>query len=222
MTTDKAWSISALKAYETCPRRFYEMNVLKNFKEPSSEQLAWGDAVHKALEKAVSNGDPLPIGMRQWDPIVNALKSVPGEKLTEQQLALTKKFSPTTWFGRNVWVRSIVDLAVVNGDKAVIVDYKTGKVKDDYDQLALMAAVMFHSAKEIDTITAMFIWLQEEWPDNVTKRTYTRAEIPAIWDGFLPRVEKFQEAFREKDYPARPSGLCRRFCAVTTCPYNGE
>lgn len=217
----KAWSISTLKAYETCPRRYYEMNVLKNFQDKPSEAMTWGNEVHKAFENYIRDGTPFPIGMRQFTPIADAMKKQPGDKLVEQKLALSEVMSPTTWFGRNVWVRCVVDLAITNGDKCVIVDWKTGKVKEDFDQLALMAAVMFNQAEELEQITAMFVWLQEEWPNNVSKVTYTREELPSLWDRFLKREETYQNAHTTNDFGPRPSGLCARYCAVSTCPYHG-
>lgn len=221
MTKKKAWSISALKSYESCPRKYYEMSVAKNFQDKPSEHMVWGNDVHKALEERVRDGKPLPIGMRQWEPIAAALVKQPGQKLVEQKLALSEVFNPTTWFGKNVWVRSIIDLAIVNAPNAVIVDYKTGKVKEDFDQLALMAAVMFNQAEEIERVSAMFIWLQEEWPNNISKVTYTREELPGLWERFLAREEAYQNAHATNDFPPKPSGLCRNWCAVSTCPYHG-
>ena len=221
MTKLKAWSISALKSFESCPRKYYEMSVAKNFQDKPSSAMSWGNDVHKAFECAIRDKKPLPIGMRQYMPILDAFMAQTGDKLVEQQLALTQVFSPTAWFGKNVWVRTIVDLAIVNGDKAVIVDWKTGKVKEDYDQLALMAAVMFNQAEELEQITAMFVWLQEEWPGNISKVTYNREELPGLWDRFLQREEAYQVAHRNTDFPPKPSGLCRAWCAVSTCPYHG-
>lgn len=217
----KAWSISALKSFESCPRKYYEMSVVKNYQDKPSEMMTWGNDVHKALEERVRDSKPLPIGMRQWEPIAAALVKQPGVKLVEQKLALASTFNPTTWFGKNAWVRSIIDLAIVNGEKAVIVDYKTGKVKEDYDQLALMAAVMFNQAEELQEISAMFIWLQEEWPENISKVTYTREELPQLWDRFIKREEAYQDAHRNTEFPPKPSGLCRKWCAVSSCPYHG-
>lgn len=223
--TRKAWSISALKAYETCPRRYQEVNLLKNFSDGDSEAMQWGNEVHKAFDNYFKNGDPLPIGMRQYEPLVRAFKSQPGQKLVEQKLALSETFSPTTWFGKNVWVRSIIDLAVVNHDKAVIIDWKTGKMKEDFDQLALMAAVMFNQAEEIEQVTAMFIWLQEWDSSNpaacMSKVTYLREDLATMWDRFMKREEAYQDAHRNSDFPPKPSGLCSRFCPVRSCEYHG-
>jgi len=217
----KSWSISALKSFESCPRKHYEMNVQKNFQDKPSDVMAWGNDVHKAFENFLRDGKRPPIGMRQYTPMLEALADQPGEKLIEQKLALSEVFSPTTWFARNVWVRTIIDYAVVNGAKAVIVDIKTGKVREDYDQLALMAAVMFNHVEELEQITAMFIWTQEEWPANISKVTYTREELPQLWERFMKREEIYQDAHRNTDFPPKPSGLCRNWCAVSTCPYHG-
>jgi hypothetical protein len=219
------WSISSLTKYETCPRQYHEMNVLKNFQDKPSEAMAWGDEVHKSFDKYFSKDAPLPIGMRQFKPLLDVFKNQPGEKLVEQKLALSEVFSPTTWFGKNVWVRSIVDLAVVNPPKAIIIDWKTGKIKEDYDQLALMTAVMFNQAEELEEITAMFVWTQEWDPDSplkcISKVTYNREELPMLWDRFMKREEAFQDAHDNTDFPPKPSGLCTRFCPVSTCPYHG-
>lgn len=225
MPSKKAWSISALKSYEQCPRRYHEVQVLKNFVDKPSDTKTWGDEVHKAFQNFFARNESLPIGMRQYQPLLDSFARQPGDKLVEQKLALSEVFSPTTWFGKNVWVRSIVDLAVVNGEKAVIVDWKTGKMKEDFDQLALMAAVMFNQAEEIEQIAAMFVWLQEWDPASptacITKVEYTREELPTLWDRFMNREEAFQDAHRKTTFPPKPSGLCRSFCPVSTCPYHG-
>lgn len=221
----KPWSISALKGYEQCPRRYYEVQVIKNFSEKPSESMAWGDTLHKAFDKYLVSKEQLPIGMRQYAALLDWFRAQPGEKLVEQKLAISDQFQPTTWFGKNVWVRSIVDLACVNGNRALLIDWKTGKVKEDFDQLALMAGVMFNHAEELEQITAMFVWLQEWDPADpskaFSKATYTRDELPVIWDRFLRREEVFQDAHRKTEFPPKPGGLCRSFCPVSTCPYHG-
>ena len=217
----KAWSHSALTKFETCPRQYHEMNVLKNYQDGSSEAMSWGNEVHKAFENYVRSGTPFPIGMRQFEKLVKPFVDAPGSILVEQKLAVTKEFAPTTWFGKNVWVRSIIDLAVVNGPKCIIVDWKTGKKKPNHDQLALMAAVMFAQAEELEQISAMFIWTQEDGMDAITRVTYVRSQLPKLWDRFLKREQVYQDAHIETNFPPKPSGLCRRFCPVASCEFQG-
>jgi len=44
-----AWSYSKLKNFEVCPKRHYNVDVIKSFKEEEGEALVWGNMVHKAL-----------------------------------------------------------------------------------------------------------------------------------------------------------------------------
>ena len=58
-----SWSYSRLKNFETCPKRHWHVDINKDAKEEDSEQLQWGNAVHKALADRIAKGTSLPIGM---------------------------------------------------------------------------------------------------------------------------------------------------------------
>ena len=55
------WSYSALKDYENCPKKFYEVRVAQNFVVIPSEKMMYGTEVHKALEDYVKDGKELAI-----------------------------------------------------------------------------------------------------------------------------------------------------------------
>ena len=46
-----AWSYSRLKNFESCPKRHYHVDVVKDVREEESEQLKWGNALHDAFAK---------------------------------------------------------------------------------------------------------------------------------------------------------------------------
>jgi hypothetical protein len=69
----------------------------------------------------------------------------------EQKLALSFAYQPRRFFDKDVWVRAITDLTIVNGDTAAVIDYKTGKPKPQSAQLKLTAAVTFHTYPQIQT-----------------------------------------------------------------------
>ena len=221
----KAWSYSALKTFEQCPRKWAELSHWKNFSEPQSEHMTHGNEVHSAFENFVKNRTRFPIGMRHFENYVNPFIQRADEKgyelLVEQKLALTEDLQPTTWFGKNVWVRSIVDFAMVGPDRAIIIDWKTGKRKDDTDQLALMAAVFFAQAEELQSVQAAFVWLTEPWPQAYSPVTFERGDLKRIWSRFLEREGAFQSAVATNKFPERPSGLCRKYCAVRSCAFHG-
>ena len=65
----------------------------------------------------------------------------------------------------------------------------------------------------------MFLWLKDK---AVDKEHFKRSDIGAIWSRFLPRVERLEKAVKDGDFPPKPSGLCKKWCPVTTCEFHGE
>lgn len=216
-----SWSYSQLKNFETCPKRYYHYNVIKDVVEPKTAQLAEGDAVHKAFEERVKNNTPLPFGMGHYEPTMAKLMQAPGKIYAEQKLALTSTFQPCGYFAKNVqpWFRTVIDFTAIDGANAIIVDYKTGKVAQDTTQLQLMAVTAFAAAPAIQRIRAVLMFVAHE---QVEREEYIRDDVMEIWGEILPRVKKVEQARASKEYPPRPSGLCKRYCAVTSCPHHGR
>lgn len=221
----KAWSYSALSSFETCPKKHFTLNVAKSIKEDDSEAMIWGNQVHKAIENYMARDAQFPLGMRQYAKVCDALKGAAKAKgstqHTELKLALDEQFQPSSWYGDHVWVRGIVDYAITNKDRAAVFDWKTGKRKENEEQLALTAAIMFAQMEELQIVDSAFVWLQEAPARQINRTVYTRDQLPEIWGMFLPRVERYQEAFKRDEFPAKPNNLCRRFCPVKSCPYHG-
>lgn len=214
-----AWSYSVLNQYETCPRQYWEVKVQKNYTEIQGEQLKWGNAVHKAAENYVLFDEPLPANCEQYQPTLDKIKQAPGQTFGEQRYCLTQDFKPTDWFSNHAWVRGIVDVMKKKDNVVWAGDYKTGKFKPDNDQLQLFAGLIFHAHPEVDTVRTAFIWLQD---GKLTPETYRRADLPSIWNTFLPRVRRWEHAMQTEKFEPKPSGLCRNYCPVKTCEFNGK
>ena len=210
------WTYSQLDSFETCPRKFYHLKVARDIVEPPSPHAEWGTRVHTAFEEWIKNGSPLPEGMTQWQSLAEKLAKLPGEKLCEQKMALDKNFQPTDW--KTSWTRGIADLLVVHKDRAVVADYKTGKRKPT-EQLDLYAAYIFAHYPQVKVVTTAFVWLKDR---KIDKKEVTRDEVPVVWSGFLPRVRKLESAYERDSWPERPSGLCRAYCPVYACKFNGK
>lgn len=213
------WSYSRLKNFESCPKRHWEVDVAKAFKEAESEQLKWGNLVHKALDDAVAKGKTLPVGMEKYQPLVDRIRASPGKIVTEQQLAITTAFSPTGYFDRDVWYRAKIDVTLVQEPVAMVIDYKTGKILEDSVQLALAAAAIFAHYPTVQKIRSRFIWLAD---DCDTNEDFERKDMPAFWASIWPRIEALKHAHETTTYPAIPNRLCRNWCPVTSCPHNGR
>jgi hypothetical protein len=217
---DFKWSHSRLAAFESCPRKHNECDLAKNYVEPPSVQMTFGSDVHKALELHCRDGVPLPSEHASYQDVADTIKALPGIKFYEQKLALRRDFSPCGFFADGVWFRCVVDVLVTDDDRALIVDYKTGKIKDDFSQLQLNAAAIFAHNPHINKIGAAFWWIAKG--KKLTKASYVRADLPAIWGKFLPKVQTYEKAVREQRFLPNPSGLCKNWCPVKSCQFCGK
>ncbi len=211
--TQPAWTYSQLDGFESCPKKFYHLKVLRDIKEPPTVHTEWGKTVHTAFEEAVLHGTQLPAGMTQWQGIADRYISLPGDKYAEYKFAINKDFQLTGW--QTAWSRGIADLVVVNDNVALVADWKTGKRKPT-EQLELYAAYIHAWLPEVTTIHTHFVWLKEK---KIDKYVVPVAEIPRVWQSLLPRVNKLESAYKRDSWPARPSGLCRGWCPVKTCTH---
>jgi hypothetical protein len=213
-----AWSHSALKLYQTCPRKYYEAKITKQWPEIfKGAATEWGTTVHKAFEQRIKYGSPFPDSMSQWEPLAKKLAGMKGVILLEQQLALNKQMAKVGWFDKDVWVRVIIDYMCINQvtGNALLWDYKTGKRKDDDAQLALMAAVIFEIYPDIHKITAGFIWLKGEM--SLYTVTFTRPNKGLLWNQHIPTVRAVENSVMTGHWPMKRSGLCNGWCPVEDC-----
>lgn len=214
-----SWSYSKLKNYRTCPRRYYDIDVMKTYQEDfSGEHLKWGKEVHTAFEKRVRDGTPFPEGMKHFEGYAIKLVNFPGKKMVEQQLAIREDLSACEWFAKDTWFRSVADFLGIHKQVALAIDYKTGKVLEDSEQLALMAECIFSHYPEVQAVRTEFWWLAD---DCATQEIFRRSDRKVTWGRVLPQVNTLHEAHKTLTFPPRPSGLCKRHCIVLGCPHYG-
>jgi len=224
-----AWSYTKLKNFESCPKRHYHLEVVKDVKEEESEQLRYGNVIHKILDQYIRHGTALPPvhepHLRPWVDQVftfrgNDVRRHGAVVTAEQQLAINKDFGPCEWFGRDAWYRAKVDVMWRLGPVAGIIDWKTGKVVEDSVQLSLAAACAFSHYPELKVIRSTFAWLAED--DAMTHCDIRRDELPELWSSLWSRIELLKHAYETVSYPPTPCRLCRAWCPVKQCPHHGE
>ena len=214
-----SWSYSKLKNFRSCPKKHYHVDVAKDVKEAESDELKWGNLVHKRLAERLSKGTALPVGMERYEKWCQQILAGGGNILVEQQLAIDKNFGPCKWFGDEAWYRGIADVLKIMGPVALAVDWKTGRILEDSVQLGLMAQCVFSHYPEIQRIRTEFIWLKE---DASSRADFKREDMPTLWRGLWPSIEELKHAHDTMTYPAKKGGLCRNWCPVKACPHNGE
>lgn len=216
-----SWSFSKLKNFETCEYRHQQVDLLKNYTEVKEVggPLDWGNAVHEALKQALVNGTALPEGMEEYKKWVDRVKAGPGELLVEQQYAITQGLEKTAYFANNAWYRAKGDAVRIWDKLGLVVDWKTGKMKEDSVQLVLMAQCLFSHYPALTHVRSNFIWLQD---DCATGDVFTRQDIANNWIGLLDRVHTMENAFKTNTYHKKPGRLCRSWCPVKNCEHHGK
>lgn len=214
------WSYSALTTFELCPKKYFHLYVAEKgsperVKDSDSSFSADGKIAHEALKSRVVDGKPLPLPMRHFEKLAKPFADAVGEKHGEMKLALTREFQPCDYFAPDVWVRVVIDLAIVRDKMGIVVDWKTGKVKDDFTQMGLNTAVLSRWMPELESFRTAFVWLQA---GKVSPRNYTLPQLTAVWNDLLPRVAKMEHARKITEFPAKQNGLCG-YCPVTSCPF---
>lgn len=214
-----AWSHSSLKDFEGCNRRYHEVKVLKNYPFVETEATRYGNDVHKALELYVKDGTPIPEKYAQFKPTVDALLKKPGRKLPEYKMALTADLQSTDWFAKDVWVRGIADLLVVDDDNltAWVADYKTGNDKyPDRDQLVLMSIMVFEHFPHIRRVNSALLFIVK---NSMVKLQMQRDQKDAAWWRYRERTAKIEACYEHDVWNPTQTPLCG-WCPVTTCEFN--
>lgn len=234
-----AWSYSALTNFETCPKKYHAYSIAKSVKEPENENMRWGFQVHEALAKRVAFGKTLPDTMTGYEKWARFALTNPSPSVivkAEQKMAITVDRKPCDYFARTKtspqpWLRSVLDVFKHNDKVGRIIDWKTGAIPryaDKLDeakvQLSLGAVVAFLHHPTLQAIKCELVYLQEDSEQDVINRSEVvqRTDMDYIWRMATPRVMAMMDAEARQDYPPKPSGLCKKHCAVTGCEYHGK
>ena len=217
------WSFSKIKAFEQCPKKFYHLKVAKDYKEPETEAMLYGTAVHLAAEEYVRDGKPLPPEYMYIKAPIDALCAKQGEKICELEMGLTADLEPCGFFDDDCWYRGIADLVIVDRENklAWVIDYKTGKNTRyaDKGQLELMALCVFKHFPEVETVRGGLLFVV---CNELIKDTYDLSSAGEMWQKWIADYNRMEIAYKNDVWNAHQSGLCKRHCIVTECVHNGR
>lgn len=225
-----AWSWSRLNDFESCPQKFFHKYILKDcYKEEYVPHLEKGKFYHLGMELMLRDGfDSAMQGLvadtrdkQQWlpdvqrvmvslKPMVEAMRKAPIYE-AEKQIAYDIRMNKVSWFSKQAWCRVIYDaVAVWPGEKAFVLDWKTGKFKPQVTgQLKLFggSALVEYDVPVVDTA---YVWLEHK---KTTPAVYRRPDRDPIWNEFGDRSNLIQLAVQSGNWPCKPSPLCN-WCPV--------
>ena len=213
------WSFSSLKDFVNCPKQYYHIKVAKDFEKKATQQMLYGTEVHRACEEYVRDGTPLVKNYVRFKPQLDALLEISGTKYCEHGMALTAEREPCAFDSDTRWVRGIVDLLIVDGAVAYIVDYKTGSNKyPDPKQLKLMALMTYAHFPNVQSIKAGLLFVMH---NTFVTEEYDKKDIEKLWQNFLPDLQRLEVAYDNNVWFPKAGPLCG-WCPVSSCNFYKE
>jgi len=223
-----AWSPSKLACFELCPAKFAAEFYYKTVPYQETLHTIWGNRVHKAAERHMLGQD-----VKDWEaravvlPYLLLLDKLPGKRYVEHRIGVGESWRPMIcpndpakpWDWGDSVGRMAIDLAIVNGEKARLYDWKTGKLKDDNTQLQINALIFALLHPEVQEIEAKYIWLKDK---KTTGFTLKRSELVPIYKDVKTRVARLKEAWDTEVFVTRKNGLCKQYCGAVECAYCGR
>jgi RecB family exonuclease len=203
--------------FENCPLRYYHERILKDVVNEGNEASKYGERLHALLEARLKGSD-IDKEIERYEPLCASVEQLAskGELHVEKELVLTENLLPTDWWAGDAWLRSKLDVLVIVGNDAVVMDWKTGKRNPDFFQMQIFAAQVFKHYPDVQRVKTSLVWLKTLRMDT---ETYNRIDINPVWAEIMKRIQRVHDAYEVGNWPARPSGLCRYCPCRHDCVY---
>lgn len=200
---------------QNCPYKAFRRHVKRDLPYAKTEAMERGIAVHEAMEDRIGKGKPLPDDMRAAEHIALTLTRLPDTipVRVEYRLAIKADASPCAWDARDAWFRGKLDVAVI-GKGAWLIDWKTGKVREDPFELECQGLLLHANHPDCDPIVGEYYWMIEGRPGL----RYTLDPMEAYRK--VGKLYAEMRGYLEKgEWPKRKNPLCG-FCDVLDCENN--
>lgn len=208
-------SYSSLHTYEhVCPYQWYRRYIVRDLKYVETPERKKGNEVHDALALRVGAKKPLPDSMRHLEPWAAPLDALPAK--TEGQVGVTAEGRPTTFFGKDVWLRGALDVSVVRDTTGYILDWKDGRSKWVKRFELDVHAVLLHARyPQLTKIVAQYCFTTEGHLGEMYDCSDTRSTWQEI-NNIAKRIEADKTA---GSFEKRRNVLCG-WCECYDCENN--
>ena len=208
------WTYTSLNDFDNCPHKYFRKYVLKDLpKEPASPEMKVGIEAHAMMEQAIKNDRPLPAGA----PTIakNYLARLkPFKPQAEAKLAVDAHGRPVDFFDKSAVGRGKADIIVIGQEHGVILDWKTGKVREDPFELEVFAYLASRLLSHVKKWMGVYIWLKDgrAGKPHFLDPNHAQQRIASLW-------ATIENCNNTNNWPKNENPLCG-WCNVTDCQFN--
>lgn len=214
-------SYSFLNDYDNCPRKAHHKYVLRDLPyEKATVKMTWGTTVHKAFEDRIRHGTPLPPEVQPYERFavqIEAQRERGRIVHAERSLGVRADMSPCDFHADDVFLRGKIDITIERDARAAhIVDWKTGKRREDPGELAINAVLLKALKPTLVSITGLYMWIA----DDRVGDSHDLSDTDRTWALAASTMNTI--ALRmpagDRGWPPRPNPLCA-WCPVVKCEH---
>jgi hypothetical protein len=163
-------------------------------------------------------GEPLPDTFQHYEHLY---AFPPGYKVqSELKLGMTGQGVPCDFFAENVYARGVLDLVLRpkrRDDMAILIDHKTGKVREDPAELELHAALLQMHYHKLRAIKGWYNWLSTGQMGSVHDLSDTQRALQRL--AYTQRCIENAFGLGSDAFPPKQGPLCG-WCPVKQCEFH--
>lgn len=214
------YTYTFLKTYrDICAHQAGRKYIVRDIPYKETPEMKRGNDVHRALELRLQ-GKPLPDGMQDYEQFAAGFAGLKTQ--TEPELACSRTGKPVGYWDNKtsdpdklVWLRGRADVVVLNGPKAYLLDWKTGKTREEEFELEVQALLLKIKYPELQQVVGQYAWLK----DLTLGKLYDLSNFRQTWDEVNRIVDMIEHDRARGVFEKRQSGLCG-YCDVRDCRLN--
>lgn len=130
----------------------------------------------------------------------------PGALGHEIKMGLDTRLNPCNYFDDNAMLRGKIDFTIKDGNRLIVVDWKTGKVKTQEnmsnDQVLLYAIWGFNMFSDVDEIQADYVYVEH---NDYYSFTFKREDYKNFTKNYATKIKKIET---EQEFRKNVGRLC--------------
>lgn len=210
-------SWSRIQTFRQCPYKFKEQFITKTYpSDDNNPAFVKGIEVHKQVDTYIKTKQPAMLGnvAKNAQRLIDTLHNMPGTFMGEIQVAVNDDWQQVDWFDKNPLFRAIFDALYIDNNRAILIDWKTGKVQkydEERGQLHLATAILFELHAELEQIKCSYNFLEHGQITDIIFSRKDHTANKASWELEALQINS------EEEFAPKKNKYCN-WCLSVACP----